>query len=125
MAKYTPSQEEQDLYTVKPPKDAAAPGGAPDAAAPKEAKEAETTDQEIEESQHSAVVPNNVLMGPDGTPPKEGDEIVVKVVKVYGNESEIIYGPPKGAEKETNHMPESDMMAGANSEIEALDEKGT
>ena len=101
--------EDEQLYggPVKPP------GAMPaktDAMPPKEGmetppeegeeREPETTDQQTAMSEHSALLPNKVLMGPDGMEPQEGDEIVLKVVKNYGDESEVAYAPkPKpGAE---------------------------
>jgi hypothetical protein len=53
-----------------------------------------------EEPVNTAVVSNSVLMGPDGESPQEGDEITVRVVRVYGEESEIEYAPAKSASRE-------------------------
>lgn len=75
----------------------------------------EETD-ETETAANTAVVDNKVLMGADGRPPKEGDEIVVRVVKVYGDESEIEYAPAKGGEKPT---PPSEMTA--NQEFDSME----
>lgn len=124
---YRPSAEEETLYGVKPPGEAGAPGDAPPGGPPPEANagkageqehEPETTDEELSQSQQSALVPNKVLMGPDGQPPKEGDEIVMKVIKVYGDESEVAYAPkPKPGAA-------SDPLSSADTEIEAMDQAG-
>lgn len=59
----------------------------------------ETTDQEKEEeTANTAVVPVKVLMGSTTEPLKEGEEVVVKVVKVYGDEAEIAYSTTKPGE---------------------------
>lgn len=118
MAKYQPSSEEESLYGVSPPGEAPVPRGTPDQPA-KEDKEPETTDEEIEQNQHSALVPNSVLTGPDGKAPKAGDEIVLKVVKVYGDEAEVAYAPAK--KPGASEGP----MSSADEEIEAMDQKGT
>lgn len=58
---------------------------------------AETTDQEIEEEgADTAVAPVKVLQGKSKEPLKEGDEVVVKIVRVYGDEAEFEYSetPP-------------------------------
>ena len=58
----------------------------------------ETVDDEsAEESAGKAVVPLKVLQGKHPEAPKEGDEIVVKVVRVFGDEAEIAYSetPPE------------------------------
>lgn len=87
-----------------------------EAEAPKE-EAAETVDEESAES-NTAVVDNKVL-SPDGEPLKEGDEIVLKVVKNYGGECEVIYAPAKGGSKES---PKSDMDS-ANEELDAMNTK--
>lgn len=103
MPKYQPTDEELDSgYSNSPPVE------------PPEAEEKESVDEENAEATE-VVVPNKVLMGPDGKEPKEGDEIVVKVVKNYGDESSIIYAPAK-PEGETS-TPSVD------EEIAALDTK--
>lgn len=47
---------------------------------------------------NTAIVSNDIL-SPEGEPLKEGDEIVVRVVKNYGDESEIEYAPKEGGDK--------------------------
>lgn len=79
--------------------------------------EAETVDQEEAES-NTAIVANKIL-SPDGEPLKAGDEIVVRIVKNYGDESEIEYAPKEGG-SETTAEPES-VEAG---ELAALSEEG-
>jgi hypothetical protein len=134
MPKYRPTAEDENLYgSVKPP--GAAPGvphgtsdGAPPPADPNappkpgetgEPKDAETTDEETAESQNSAIVSSKFLAGPDGQMPAEGEEVLVKIVKSYGDEVEIqrANSKPNGSE----HEP---MMSGANDEIDAMDQKG-
>ena len=80
---------------VKPP--AAAPASADPNTPPKSEEEGEstTTDEETAESENTAILPNKVLMAPGGEMPKEGDEIVLQVVKVYGDEAEVRYAPKK------------------------------
>jgi hypothetical protein len=126
MPRYKPTAEDEDLYgSVKPPgaKPAADPGGAPSPADPNmppkpgEAEDPITTDQETAESMNSAVVDNKVLMGADGKAPREGDEIVLKVIKVYGNESEVAYSTTKPSEIGAGEGS----MSSANSEIDAMD----
>ena len=129
MPKYTPSQDEEELYGgVKPPGQDNVPRGTDEAPPPTDgppnpdAKEGEptepqTTDEEMAESQNSAVVSNKVLVGPDGQAPKEGDEITLKVIKVYGDECEVAYATePTG--------PGEGPMSGVNTEIDAMDQKG-
>lgn len=84
---------------------------APPEQAPEPAETPESVDEENAE-QAEVVVANSVLTGPDGKPPKEGDEIVVKVVKNYGDESSIIYAPPKTeTETQTESSPEEEIAA--------------
>lgn len=63
-------------------------------------KNRETVDEEsAEESQSKAVVPLKVLQGKHPDAPKEGDEIVVKVLRVYGDEADNLvvqmFRPPR------------------------------
>lgn len=74
-----------------------------------------TTDQEeaeTAEEANTAVVPLKVLQSKEGEPVKEGDEIVVRVVKTYGDECEIMYAPKE-------KTPESEQSD--NAELESLD----
>ena len=122
MPKYRPTAEDEALYgSVKPP--GAAPGGAPppaDPNAPPKAgeegppREPETTDEETAESENTAILPNKVLMSPGGEMPKEGDEIVLQVVRVYGDEAEVRYAPKK------EPGPDEGPMS-SDGEIDALD----
>lgn len=57
----------------------------------------ESVDEE-EAMNASALVDLKVLTGKHG-PPKEGDEIVVKVVKIHGDQAEISYAPEKPDEE--------------------------
>lgn len=77
----------------------------------------ETVDEESAES-NTAVVDNKVL-SPDGEPLKEGDEIVLKVVKNYGGECEVTYAPKKGGSEKSS---KSDMDS-ANEELDAMNTK--
>ena len=54
----------------------------------------ESIDQEeAEEMQTTAVVPVKLLQGEGGEPLKVGDEVVVKVQELHGDEATIIYAP--------------------------------
>lgn len=59
---------------------------------------ADTVDQEEAQDDHTALVPMKVLQGKNPTPIKEGDEIVLKAVKVYGDEVEVAYSNTKPSE---------------------------
>lgn len=59
-------------------------------------QKSESVDQEREEDMANTALVDNKVLAPDGEPLKAGDEIVVQVVKVYGDQSEIKYGPKKG-----------------------------
>lgn len=89
-------------------------------APPKESSKPESVDEETAEEQ-TTVIPNKIL-SPDGEPLKEGDEVVLVVVKNYGEESEVKYAPKKGGESETGMMEEP--MAQAGKELAALDTEG-
>lgn len=85
---------------------------APDSGKPK--KGTESIDQEAAEGQ-TTTVPLQVLTGKHG-PPSEGDEVVLKVVKISGDQAVVAYAPEKpGAEGE--EMPadqELDQMSDKN-----------
>lgn len=71
--------------------------------------------EEQQDMASSAIVPLKVLTGKDGKPPKEGDEIVVKVGKIYNDdEAEIRYAPAKGGGSEDEGMS-------ADEEIDSMD----
>ena len=60
-------------------------------------EQAETVDQEnAEEMTKKAVVPMSVLMGKHTEPLKVGDEVVLKVTGIHGEEAEVEYSetPP-------------------------------
>lgn len=90
---------------------------------PAENEADESVDQEEAEGM-TAVVPNK-LLSPHGEPLKEGDEIVVRVVKNYGEETEIEYAPHKPGDEEgegdETTTPKADDYE---SELSAMDQKG-
>lgn len=53
-----------------------------------------------EEAMAKTAIISNQILSPEGEPLKAGDEIVVRVVKNYGDESEIEYAPKSGAADE-------------------------
>ena len=70
--------------------------------------ETKSVDEE-EQMDPEALVDLKVLTGKHG-PPKEGDEIVVKVVSIHGNQAVIQYAPEKpGGESEDKEPDEDDM----------------
>ena len=56
-----------------------------------------SVDEEMDDS-NTAVAPVKVLQGKGGEPLKEGDEVVVKIVKVYGDQAEFSYSNTKPSE---------------------------
>lgn len=64
-------------------------------------------DEEKEDMDPQEVVSLKVLTGKHG-PPKEGDEIVVKVVSIHGDQAVIKYAPEKGGEEEGEDHKEMD-----------------
>lgn len=75
-------------------------GDSPD----KEESKPESIDEE-EAMNPSSLVDLKVLTGKHG-PPKEGDEIVVKVVKIHGDQAEIAYAPEKPDEESGETKPD-------------------
>lgn len=110
MPAYTPSDEDMDSSYG---------GGAAVEAPPDTGSEAAESVDEENAGAATAIVSNKIL-SPDGEPLKEGDEIVVRVVKNYGDESEIEYAPKSGAEDTETEEPES-VEAG---ELAALSAEG-
>lgn len=76
--------------------------------------ENESIDQEEAESE-TAMVPNKILQGKSGEPLKEGDEVVLKIVKNFGDESEVAYSETKPGEIGGGEG------AGADEELDAMD----
>jgi hypothetical protein len=69
----------------------------------------------------SALVPTKVL-SPDGEPIKEGDEIVVQVVSVHGDQAIVKYAPKKGGDEAPSGEGETTSNYGnEDAEIAALD----
>lgn len=58
----------------------------------------QSVDQENEDAGEETALISNKILSPEGEPLKEGDEIVLQVVKNYGDESEVKYAPKKGGE---------------------------
>lgn len=100
MPRYNPSDDElDDSYSGKP-------------SAVKPPEEKPSVDEE-NAGEDTALISNKIL-SPEGEPLKEGDEIVVQVVKNYGDECEIKYAPHKEGESETEPettTPEQDFAA--------------
>ena len=113
MPRYTPSDDDMDAEsygapsaTVTPPEEGETPPA-----------EKESVDKEEREAGEETALVSNKILSPEGEPLKEGDEIVVKVVKNYGDESEIMYAPKKeGDETE----PETSDVA---SDFAAMDQE--
>ena len=78
----------------------------------------ESVDKENEESSEDTALVSNKILRPDGEPLKAGEEVKVRIVKNYGDESEIAYCSKAGAE-ETPSTPGTDDTS--EGEIEALD----
>ena len=74
--------------------------GSSDAAEVTPPDEKPSVDQENEDAGEKTALVSNKILSPEGEPLKEGDEIVVRVVKNYGDESEVEYAPKKGSEGE-------------------------
>lgn len=77
----------------------------------------ESIDQEqAEEMETSAVVPVKLLQGGRSEPLKEGDEVMVKVKAVHGEEATIIYAPPEkeGADEAKPEAPMDEQLASMN-----------
>ena len=82
-----------------------------------EAKGAPKSIDQEEQGGTTAVVPMKLLQGKHSEPIKEGEEIVVKAVKVYGDEVEIAYSETKpgsigGGEQDAD--AEIDQMSSSN-----------
>jgi thiamine biosynthesis protein ThiC len=85
----------------------------PAAAAPEEAAEAPETIDAEEADGATAVIDNKVL-SPEGKPLKAGDQVILRVVRNLGDESEVAYG---SAEAESAPMGG---MAGAEAELDEM-----
>ena len=71
--------------------------GEPGGGKPKEGSD-ETIDQEEAENDATAIVPMKILQGKHPEPVKEGDEVVLKIVAVHGDEAEVAYSETKAGE---------------------------
>lgn len=79
--------------------------------------EAKSVDEETQE-EAGTIVPVSVLTTPGGPPPKVGDEIVVKVAALHGDEAEIIYAPAKAGGESKPGTPAPEM--GASEELDQM-----
>lgn len=84
----------------------------------------ESVDQENQEAT-TAIIANKVL-SPDGEAINPGDEIVVRVVKNYGDESEVEYAPKKEGQYDEKEEPETpeEPMDKVRGELTSLSEEG-
>jgi hypothetical protein len=94
-----------------------------EAPAPEEGAEGaeETAPESIdaEEAEGSTAIVDKKVLSPGGEPLKEGDEVVLTVVKCYGEECEVRYAPKKsGGEVQPPGM----MMAESNAELDAMNQ---
>lgn len=85
-----------------------------------EGEASESVDREEAEGAENSAVVSNKILSPDGEPLKEGDEVVLQVVKNYGDESEVKYAPKK---PETPAGEEAG-PADYESDLTAMSEKG-
>lgn len=102
MPKYTPSEDDMDESYTTPVE--------------KPAPEKQSVDEE-NAGEDTALISNKIL-SPDGEPLKEGDEIVVQVVKNYGDECEVKYAPKKGGEKTSETTTPAEDFAAMDTEGE-------
>lgn len=108
---YTPAEDEMDQGMY---------GGSPSAPSSEEVSSGDEEGSEsvdAENAEESTALISNKILSPDGEPLKEGDEVVLQVVKNYGDESEVKYAPKKGGEGEGETTPTDS----TESEIAALD----
>lgn len=111
-SKYAPSGDEMDSETY----------GAPVTAPEKPAETKPSTDEQ-NAMDDTALVPTKVL-SPEGDSLKEGDEIVVEVVSVHGDQAIVKYAPKKGGETEEPQTEGETKPGNEEAELSALDEKG-
>lgn len=76
--------------------------------------------QQREESANTAIVPLKVL-SPDGEPVKEGDEIVVTVKAVHGEDEVEISCSPKEKKSEGDESHDGEMSS--NEELDSLSQE--
>lgn len=102
-----PGDEMEDLYA---------------AGEPSKGKPESIDEEEAEDMAETAVVPIKVLQGAKAEPVKVGDEIVVKVTSVQGDQAQIKYAPEKpGADEGGGEGGEAGGEQTPDEEIEALD----
>jgi hypothetical protein len=93
-------------------------GNAPVTPPEKSPTEKPSVDKENEMGETALI--SNKILSPDGEPLKEGDEIVVQIVKNYGDESEVKYAPHKPGEEKGEPSTESSPEA----DFAVMDQKG-
>lgn len=100
MPKYTPRGDEMDDSYSAPVTD------------PEAKPEREPSVDEENQMDDTALVPIKVL-SPGGEPVNEGDEVVLQVVSVHGDEAIVKYAPKKGGETTAPETttPEEDFAA--------------
>ncbi len=76
-----------------------------------------------EEAEHpTALLDLKILTGKDGVKPKVGEERVVKITAIHGDEAEVMYAPEKPDEEEEHEEPDeaNDNPAAINSRYSLL-----
>ncbi len=63
---------------------------------------------EEEEEHPTALLDLKILTGKDGVKPKVGEERVVKITAIHGDEAEVMYAPEKPDEEEEEMHEEPD-----------------
>lgn len=90
-----PSGDMESLYSEEEPSSSSSESSKPD-------------EKEKDVEDHTELVSKKLLGGKEV---KEGDEIVVQVVKDYGDEVEVRYAPAKPDNKEPHGMSEDEELS--------------
>jgi hypothetical protein len=86
--------------------------------APEEGKGKSVDEEEAEDMETSALVPLKLVTPQDGKGLKVGDEVVVRIKAIHGDQAEIVYATGEGHEED--HGEHEDM--GSDRELETMNE---
>lgn len=84
----------------------------------------ETIDQENEEEMADQTTVPLKILSPHGDPVHEGDEVVVKVTGVHGDQATIMYAPHKAGEEDEGGKGEKEPSGEEMSPDEELEQMG-